>query len=379
MSESELIYFENKSDKIISVNSVMAELVRQRQRLEKKKKSKKKETRYDKNYPLNCVSRFYPYAKMADTDVRQHGLVLPCGYLLGSSWGALKKSWKGYKLAKAQNDTELMIEYANRIQKLETEIGIPTASFPNLGIIGDVFFLYNKDKERELRLQYYNDNIACDAKDMNFIKQMIDEGKEMRVFKDKYELMRETKKERWHEYESVIHSWIKSKEGSDMVKALDYKFMLREKEKQELRSIKEELKNTTINRDTFLNISTEEKASRVKRRRDLMHQKVLLESKLNSINATTVVQTDTGWAYARQIIKENNLKKKERELVGLDGQLDVEGGERYYLTDVEGKRLGNYKEEYDLGFKEYDEQYRRLYLEDKIWHLQQKINSNYDY
>lgn len=378
---SELIYFENKSDKdkIISVNSVMAEVVRHRQKQQKNKKSKKKETRYDRNYPLNCISRFYPYAKLADSDVRQHGLVLPCGFQLGPSWGALKKCWKGYKLAKAQNDRDLMVEYANRIQKLELEIGIPTASFPNLGIMGDIFFLYNKDKERELRVQYYNDNIACDAKDMSFIKKMINEGTEMRVFKDKQELMRETRKERWHKYESVVHSWIRSKEGSEMVKALDYKFMIREKEKQELRSIKEELKNMTINREKYLNISIEEKANRVKRRRDLMHQKILLESKLNSINATTVVQTDTGWAYARQIIKENYFNKKERELVGLDGQLDIEGGERYYLTDVEGKRLGNYKEEYDLGFKEYDEQYRRLYLEDKIWHLQQKINSNYNY
>lgn len=371
---SELVYFK-KPIKIISMNSVMAELVRQR----KKKSKQQKQSRYDKHYPLNCVSRFYPYAKMADSDVRQHGLILPCGYGLGPSWGALKKCWKGYKLAKAQNDVDLMTEYANRIQKLEREIGIPTASFPNLGIMGDVFFLYNKDKERELRIQYYNDNIACDAKDMSFIKKMINEGVEMKVFKDKQELMRETRKERWQEFETVMHSWIKSKEGSDMVKALDYKFMIREKEKQELRSIKEELENMNINRDTYLNISSEEKQSRIKRRRDLMHKKVLLESKLNSINATTVVQTDTGWAYARQIIKENNLKKKERELVGLDGQLDVEGGERYYLTDVEGKRLGNYKEEYDLGFTEYDEQYRKLYLEDKLWQLQQEINSNYDY
>jgi hypothetical protein len=48
--------------------------------------------------------------------------------------GALKKAWKAYKIAKVQNDKEKMKEYAGRIRTLQSELGVPQAKFPDLGL-----------------------------------------------------------------------------------------------------------------------------------------------------------------------------------------------------------------------------------------------------
>jgi len=55
-------------------------------------------------------------------------------YTKAQTWGALKKAWKGYKIAKAQNDREKMLEYAKRIRKLQKELGLEVSKFPHLGL-----------------------------------------------------------------------------------------------------------------------------------------------------------------------------------------------------------------------------------------------------
>ncbi len=56
------------------------------------------------------------------------------GFTVGQSWGALRKAWKGYRIAKVQNDDTKMTEYATKIRKIQGELNIAIASFPNLGI-----------------------------------------------------------------------------------------------------------------------------------------------------------------------------------------------------------------------------------------------------
>jgi hypothetical protein len=56
------------------------------------------------------------------------------GFTVGQSWGALRKAWKGYRIAKVQNDDTKMTEYANKIRKIQSELNIAVSSFPNLGI-----------------------------------------------------------------------------------------------------------------------------------------------------------------------------------------------------------------------------------------------------
>jgi len=46
----------------------------------------------------------------------------------------LRKAWKGYRIAKVQNDDTKMNEYANKIRKIQGELNITLSSFPNLGI-----------------------------------------------------------------------------------------------------------------------------------------------------------------------------------------------------------------------------------------------------
>ncbi len=52
----------------------------------------------------------------------------------GQTWGALKKAWKGYKIAKVQKDRAKMSEYAMKIKKLQGELGVKQSSFPELGV-----------------------------------------------------------------------------------------------------------------------------------------------------------------------------------------------------------------------------------------------------
>ncbi|MEW5840919.1 hypothetical protein [Nitrososphaera sp.] len=52
----------------------------------------------------------------------------------GQTWGALKKAWKGYRIAKVQSDRSKMEEYAKKIRTLQGELGIKQASFPELGL-----------------------------------------------------------------------------------------------------------------------------------------------------------------------------------------------------------------------------------------------------
>jgi hypothetical protein len=55
-------------------------------------------------------------------------------YTTGQTWGALRKAWKAYKIAKVQNDSEKLKEYAGRIRTLQTQLGVPQTSFPNVGL-----------------------------------------------------------------------------------------------------------------------------------------------------------------------------------------------------------------------------------------------------
>lgn len=55
-------------------------------------------------------------------------------FTTGQTWGALKKCWKAYRIAKTQGDKVKMKEYAERIQSLQERLGVPIAKFPDLGL-----------------------------------------------------------------------------------------------------------------------------------------------------------------------------------------------------------------------------------------------------
>ena len=48
-------------------------------------------------------------------------------FTTGQTWGALKKAWKGYKIAKVQSDKA-------KIKTLQGELGIKQSSVPEVGV-----------------------------------------------------------------------------------------------------------------------------------------------------------------------------------------------------------------------------------------------------
>jgi len=68
-------------------------------------------------------------------EVRYHGVdTNMADFTTGQVWGALRKAWKGYRIAKVQHDNARMVEYATRIRTLQGQLGVPPASFPDLGM-----------------------------------------------------------------------------------------------------------------------------------------------------------------------------------------------------------------------------------------------------
>ena len=55
--------------------------------------------------------------------------MLPCGFTIGESYGALNKAWKGYCIALRENDDKNIIKYAGIIQKIESEMGLRIQDF----------------------------------------------------------------------------------------------------------------------------------------------------------------------------------------------------------------------------------------------------------
>ena len=60
--------------------------------------------------------------------------MLPSGYYVSQTWGALHKCWIGFVLAKEKGELDRLEIYARRIRKLERELGIELTDFSNWGI-----------------------------------------------------------------------------------------------------------------------------------------------------------------------------------------------------------------------------------------------------
>jgi hypothetical protein len=74
------------------------------------------------------------YSNLKKKYIRRDRVVLKSGYFLGEAYGNLRKCWKGYKIAKSQEDEEKMIHYAEGIQKFQCELGIDIEDFSHLGL-----------------------------------------------------------------------------------------------------------------------------------------------------------------------------------------------------------------------------------------------------
>ena len=77
------------------------------------------------------ISNPYRYYKKG---LKYDDYMLPSGYYVSQTWGALHKSWIGFVIAKEKGELERLDVYARRIRKLERELGIEITDFSNWGI-----------------------------------------------------------------------------------------------------------------------------------------------------------------------------------------------------------------------------------------------------
>ena len=63
------------------------------------------------------------------THIERRSFVLPCGKTLGESWGALRKAWLAFKIAKSNGDTQTMRDYARIIRTLQLQMAIHQEPF----------------------------------------------------------------------------------------------------------------------------------------------------------------------------------------------------------------------------------------------------------
>jgi hypothetical protein len=232
-----------------------------------------------------------------------------------------------------------------------------------LGLIGDIFFLYNKEKENELRQKYMHENVVCDRFGAENIEQLVAEGKAV-MFDNKSQLNIYRERERHQSAFEVFDEWAQSEETQEFFKANQKRWNVREKVKDDLRRIKGELnamKRPGIEGKTM---KGEARKKRAARRKFLLTQKILKESELASVSAVQLVKTDDGWKYAKEILKDEYRRK-----------ILYDHTPRYYLTDLKGHRLGNYKEEMDMGYAN-DPYFYKLYLEDKEWEKMHQYDAN---
>ncbi|MGE5634189.1 MAG: hypothetical protein ACM3VV_03075 [Deltaproteobacteria bacterium] len=64
----------------------------------------------------------------------KYDYILPSGYFVSQTWGALHKCWIGFVIAKENREWDKIEIYGKLIQHLEKELGIEITDFSDWGI-----------------------------------------------------------------------------------------------------------------------------------------------------------------------------------------------------------------------------------------------------
>jgi hypothetical protein len=89
------------------------------------------------------------YSNLKKTSKRRDNVLLDSGHYSTQAWGALKKCWQGYKIAKGEWDTKKMEYYAKGIRKFQRELKKPVLDFPQLGLTGELTNEEERDTNNE--------------------------------------------------------------------------------------------------------------------------------------------------------------------------------------------------------------------------------------
>ena len=88
----------------------------------------------DRTFAANFCRPFYSRKKLFYMISTNRSPLLDSCYCESQTWGALHKAWKGYIIAKNKVELDRLYFYAEVVQKLQRELGLPVSSFPSLGL-----------------------------------------------------------------------------------------------------------------------------------------------------------------------------------------------------------------------------------------------------
>ena len=84
--------------------------------------------KYRRYYPAYLYKHGFDVGKYYRIGSRNYE-GLPSGYYENQTYGALHKCWVGYSIAINKGEWDNEIKYANRIQKLQKELGLEVEDF----------------------------------------------------------------------------------------------------------------------------------------------------------------------------------------------------------------------------------------------------------
>ncbi|MDR4512400.1 MAG: hypothetical protein MRJ93_11935 [Nitrososphaeraceae archaeon] len=117
---------------------------------------------FNKKYNINPIQRILHNIK----HVSKYGRLLESGYTDMETWGALQKCWIGFNISRSRIDLKNQIMYAERIQKLQKELGIEITNFANIGVYAaDV---YDEDDDQNNESAEINQEISQDDDQCNY-------------------------------------------------------------------------------------------------------------------------------------------------------------------------------------------------------------------
>ena len=98
-----------------------------------------------KQYKIHPIKRLLRNEK----NVSRYGIMLDCGFTDKQTWGALQKCWVGYNISRSKLDLKNQVMYAERIQKLQKELGIEVTNFANIGVYAEDVYDEDDDENNQ--------------------------------------------------------------------------------------------------------------------------------------------------------------------------------------------------------------------------------------
>jgi hypothetical protein len=99
---------------------------------------------------------FYKNREKSDCMINtDRSKMLDSGFFENKVWGALHKAWKGYVIAKNNDEYDKMERYARIIQESQYDLGLEVSSFDNIGMPASSFLwqIVQKDENKKYQIK----------------------------------------------------------------------------------------------------------------------------------------------------------------------------------------------------------------------------------